>query len=94
MIEESFLLSQIRVLEICFRNKIDYYGPKEIRERLAHIWFTLFAMVICLYESYDNWKKEEIKKHWIKKYNLNKAREKQESFEHCTYQHSAIGIES
>ena len=51
-------------------------------------------MAICLYESYDNWKKEEIKKHWIKKYNLNKAREKQESFEHCTYQHSAIGIES
>ena len=84
-IEKSFLIWSVT----------NYYGSEEVYNAwriydLPCLPYVFIAhLVICLHESYENWKKEEIKKHWIKKHNLNKAGEKQESFEHCTYQHFA-----
>ena len=50
---------------------------------LPHVFIPL--LVICLLKSYENWEKEDIKKHLIKKHNLNRIREKEESFVHCTW---------
>ena len=36
-------------------------------------------LMICLHESYENWEKEDKKKHWIKKHNLNRVREKKKA---------------
>ena len=40
-------------------------------------------LVICLHESYENWEKDEIKKHSMKtEHNFSKARAKEKSFVH------------